>query len=307
MRNAFLRTLLELAEDDDSIVLLTGDLGFTVLEPFAERHPERFFNVGVAEQNMMGVATGLAACGFTPFVYSIATFASMRPYEFLRNGAVLHELPVRVIGVGGGLDYGTNGVTHHALEDIALMRAQPGLAVLAPCDAEQTRAAVLATAGVTGPVYLRLGKGGVPVPGLDGRFRLRRLELVGDGNDLAILTYGPIAAEAVEAASLLEKEGISATVAIAASLNPPPVDDLTELLGRVPLAVSLESHYLTGGLGSLAAEVLAESGLDCRLARMGIDSMPRGDSGSPRYLAERHGLTARHVAERALETLETRR
>lgn len=306
MRNAFLGTVLELAEADDSVVLLTGDLGFTVLEPFAERHPERFFNVGVAEQNMMGVATGLASCGFTPFVYSIATFASMRPYELLRDGAVLHELPVRVVGVGGGVDYGTNGVTHHALEDLALMRVQPGLAVLAPCDAEQTRAAVLALDGLPGPAYLRLGKGGVPVPGLEGRFRLGRLELVGDGADLAILTCGPVAAEAVEAARMLEDQGIGATVAVAASLSPPPLDDLEDVLGRVALAVSLESHYVTGGLGSLVAEVIAERGLGCRLVRLGIEEMPRGDSGSPRYLAERHGLTARHVVQAALETLERR-
>ena len=119
----------------ESIVLLTGDLGFTVVEPFAERFPVRFFNVGVAEQNMLGVATGLAEAGFVPFVYSIATFATLRSYEFVRNGPVLHHLPVRVVGVGGGLEYGMNGVTHYALEDIAIMRTQPGMTVLAPADA----------------------------------------------------------------------------------------------------------------------------------------------------------------------------
>src|SRR5256712_11111775 len=127
MRRAFVNTLVELAERDPRILLLTGDLGYVALEPFAERFPDRFFNVGVAEQNMVGLATGLAEAGFTPFVYSIATFASMRPYEFIRNGPVLHELPVRIVGMGGGLDYGPNGMTHYALEDVALMRAQPEL------------------------------------------------------------------------------------------------------------------------------------------------------------------------------------
>ncbi len=126
MRATFVRTLMELAEEDERIVLLTGDLGFTVVEPFAERFPGRFFNVGVAEQNMLGVATGLAEAGYVPFAYSIATFATLRSYEFVRNGPVLHRLPVRVVGVGGGLEYGMNGLTHYALEDIALMRAQPG-------------------------------------------------------------------------------------------------------------------------------------------------------------------------------------
>lgn len=306
MRNAFLQTLVEMADADDSVVLLTGDLGFTVLEPFAERHPDRFYNVGVAEQNMVGVATGLASCGFTPFVYSIATFASMRPYEFLRNGAVLHGLPVRVVGIGGGVDYGVNGITHHALEDIALMRVQPELAVLAPADAAQARAAVLATAELPGPAYLRLGKGGTAVPGLGGRFRLGHLELLGDGDDVAIVSYGASSTEAVEAADLLEREGLSATVAVAASLAPPPTSDLVELLERVPLAITLESHYVNGGVGSLVAETVAEHGLGCRVVRRAIREMPRGDSGSPRYLAGRHGLTARDVADEALRLLQSR-
>ena len=306
MRNAFVQTLVGLADTDQSTILLTGDLGFTVLEPFAERHPERFFNVGVAEQNMVGIATGLASCGFTPFTYSIATFASMRPYEFIRNGPVLHELPVRIVGVGGGVDYGTNGVTHHALEDIAIMRTQPGLAVVAPADAEQTHAAVLAVGALEGPAYLRLGKGGATVPGLDGRFRLGRLEAIGEGADLAIVTYGSVAAEAVEAARLLESEGLATTVAVAASLSPAPLEDLAELLARVPLALTLESHYLTGGVGSLVAEVVAGEGLDCRVVRGGIERMARGSAGGPRYLAERNGLSARHVADTALRALELR-
>src|SRR5688500_14281558 len=144
MRNAFLEELLDLADEDPSVVLLTGDLGFMVLEPFAERFPDRFYNVGVAEQNMVGVATGLAEAGYRPFVYSIATFATLRPYEFIRNGPALHNLPVRVVGVGGGFDYAHNGVTHHALEDLAVMRTQPRMTVIAPADAGQARCALRA-------------------------------------------------------------------------------------------------------------------------------------------------------------------
>src|SRR5437763_8683060 len=121
MRRAFINTLVELAESDPRILLLTGDLGYLALEPFSERFPDRFFNAGVAEQNMVGMATGLAEAGFTPYVYSISTFASMRPYEFIRNGPVLHRLPVRIVGIGEGVDYGHNGMTHYALEDIALL------------------------------------------------------------------------------------------------------------------------------------------------------------------------------------------
>ncbi|HEY4939313.1 MAG TPA: 1-deoxy-D-xylulose-5-phosphate synthase, partial [Actinomycetota bacterium] len=125
MRRAFVQELAEIAERDARILLITGDLGFSVVEPFADRHPDRFFNAGVAEQNMVGLATGLAESGFIPFVYSIATFAALRPYEFVRNGPVLHNLPVRIVGTGGAFDYGTAGPTHHALEDVGIMRMQP--------------------------------------------------------------------------------------------------------------------------------------------------------------------------------------
>src|SRR3954467_8573355 len=137
MRAQFAHALVELAERDPRVMLLTGDLGFTILEPFAGGFPDRFYNVGVAEQNMVGLATGLAEAGLVPYVYSIATFASMRPYEFIRNGPLLHDLPVRIVGIGESADYGHNGVTHYALEDIALMRAQPRMTVVAPADSAQ--------------------------------------------------------------------------------------------------------------------------------------------------------------------------
>jgi len=303
VRHAFVQALLQISERDESIVLLTGDLGYTVLEPFAERFPDRFFNVGVAEQNMMGLATGLALSGCKPYVYSIATFASMRPYEFLRNGPVLHELPVRLVGVGGGLDYGHNGATHHALEDIGLMRLQPGLAVVAPADPAQARNAVLATAEWPGPVYLRIGKDGDDIAGLGGRFELGRAQLLGSGTDVAIVTYGSITAEAIRAASLLEAAGVGTTIAVAASITPAPLDDLADLLDRVHLAVTLEAHYPSGGIGSLVCEMVAELGLRCRVVRAGVTTITRGTSGGRSYLYDKYRLSGDHVAETALAAL----
>src|SRR6185369_15526920 len=134
MRAAFVQTLTELASEDPRILLLTGDLGYLAVEPFVEKHPNRFINVGVAEQNMIGVATGLAEAGFIPFVYSIVPFAVLRPYEFIRNGPIQHQLPVRIVGVGGGLEYGHNGTSHHGLEDVAVLRPQPGMTVVCPAD-----------------------------------------------------------------------------------------------------------------------------------------------------------------------------
>ncbi len=303
MRAEFADELVKMAREDPRVVLLTGDLGFAVLEPFAEEFPDRFFNVGVAEQNMVGVATGLADAGYIPFAYSIATFASMRPYEFLRNGAALHELPVRLVGMGAGLDYGHNGVTHYALEDVGIMRVQPSVSVVAPADADQARVALRATAEHRGPVYFRLCKAGTPVPGLDGRFELGRAELIGDGDDLAIVALGNMARTAVEAAEELADAGVAATVAVVSSFNPSPESDLADLLGRVPLALTVEAHYLTGGVGSFVAEVIAEHGLSCQLIRRGVATMPRGLTGSPDYLYEQVGLSARQLAHVATETL----
>jgi transketolase len=303
MRSAFIAALVDAAEKDDRVVLLTGDLGFTVLEPFAERFPRRFFNAGVAEQNMVGVATGLAEAGYTPYVYSIATFASMRAYEFIRNGPVLHRLPVRVVGVGGGLDYGHNGMTHFALEDVGIMRTQPALTVVVPADPEQALNAVPIVQGLPGPAYLRLGKESEPVVGLNGRFELGRLELLGDGEDVALVALGPMAAPAVQAADLLRQRGIHATVAVVSTLNPSPVEDLAILLESVPLVVATEAHYVNGGVGSLVAEVIAERGIDCRLIRAGIREMPVGLTGSSAYMFDQLGLSPNRLADVAAQAL----
>ena len=296
MRSAFASGLLELAAVDERVMLLTGDLGFAVLEPFAERFPDRFVNMGVAEQNMVGVATGLAEAGYTPYVYSIATFASMRGYEFIRNGPILHGLPVRVVGVGGGMDYGHNGMTHYALEDAGIMRVQPGIAVVAPADPQQTRVALPAVQALPGPAYLRLGKESAPVAGLDGRFALGRAERIGEGRDVAIVALGGIAAQAVAAAELLAADGIETSVVVVSSLSPAPVDDLAELLAEVPLVLSAEAHYVNGAVGSLVAEVIAEQRLDCRLVRAGLRATPAGVTGSRPYLDERHGLSPGRLA-----------
>jgi transketolase len=303
MRNAFLDGLLDLAIQDDRVMFLTGDLGFTVVEPFRERFPDRFVNAGVSEQNMVGMATGLAEAGMRPFVYSIATFASLRPYEFIRNGPIVHNLPVRVVGVGGGVDYGHNGITHFALEDVAVMRVQPGMAVVAPASREQARAALMATADLPGPVYYRIGKGGAPNGTFDDTFELGRANVVGDGEDIAILSYGSLTAEAFGAAKLLEDQGLRTTVVVCASLSPAPVADLVEVLGRVPLAITAEAHYVNGGLGSLAAEVIAEHGLGCRLIRRGFETVPVGDTGHPEYILRRAGLDADGIARAALNAL----
>lgn len=305
MRKSFISTLVELAEQDDRVVLLTGDLGFGVVEAFQQRFPDRFFNVGVAEQNMIGVATGLAEAGFLPFAYSIATFATLRPYEFIRNGPALHRLPVRIVGVGGGVEYGLNGPTHYALEDLAIMRALPELTIVAPADNAQAASALRATFDMPGPIYFRLGKDDAPeLAPLGGRFELGRLDVLAEGGDAAIVTVGPLAAEALRAADDLAEAEIHVTVAAVASVSPAPVDDLVELLEQVPLVVTVENHRSSGGVGSLVAEVAAERASGTRVVRLGLDADTGGAVGSYRFLLETHGLTHDQIAARVAGELE---
>jgi transketolase len=306
MRKAFIHALAELADADPRVLLLTGDLGFMAVEPFAERHPDRFVNVGVAEQNMVGMATGLAEAGYVPFVYSIATFAALRSYEFIRNGPVLHDLPVRIVGVGPGLDYGPNGITHWALEDVAVLRPLPGLAVIAPADDPQTMSAVAATRDLAGPAYLRLARMGPAIAGLDGRFALGRAHVLGDGPDIALVALGNMASTAVAARELLAGSGVDARVVIVSCVRPAPTHDLVQALAGVPLAISVESHYIDGGVGSLTAEVVAENGLSTRLIRAGIRRSPAGETGSAEFLLERHGLSAEALAQTALDHIARR-
>jgi len=304
VRATFARILSELAEKDERIVLLTGDLGFTVLEPFRDRFPKRFFNVGVAEQNMVGVATGMAEAGMIPFCYSIGTFASLRPFEFLRNGPVLHNLPVRVIGLGAGFEYGTAGPTHYSLEDIGIMRTQPGLTVIAPADFEQAGAALHASWDLPGPVYYRIGKDEKAImPGLKGRFELGRAQTVRKGDDLLIFTCGPISVDVAEAADDLANNGIAATVVVLSSISPVPEHDIVDALSQHRVALTVETHSVTGGIGSQVAEVIADHGIGTRLVRLGVRTGSKGRSGSPAHMHARHGLDKAGIVEAARSLL----
>ncbi len=304
MRATFAKTLTEIARANRRVLLLTADLGYMALEPFSDAVPDQFLNVGVAEQNMVGIATGLAEGGFIPFLYSIAPFASLRPYEFIRNGPVLHRLPVRIVGVGAGYEYGPAGPTHHGIDDAAALRPQAGLTIVTPADHLQMRNALLDTWQHEGPVYYRIGKDEkTTVPGLNGRFRLGRAEIVREGRDLAFVVMGALAAEACAAADLLAEKGLSATVAVVSSFNPSPSDDLALIARSHSLLVSVEAQYVNGALGSLVAETIAEDGAGARLVRIGVRARPQGRSGSQAYYHRLHELGSAAIAERVLNVL----
>ncbi|SDI94222.1 transketolase subunit B [Frankineae bacterium MT45] len=305
MRTSFVQTLAEIAAADERTVLLTADLGFMALEPFSDRFPDRFFNVGVSEQNMIGLATGLAEAGYRPYCYSIAPFASLRPLEFIRNGAVLHHLPVRIVGVGGGFEYGAAGPTHHGIDDIGTLRVMNDLTLVAPADAAQTASVVRAIHTIPGPAYLRIGKDDKRrVEGLDGAFELGRAQVVREGHDVALITMGSIASEVEAAAILLAERGVHCTVVVVASLTPAPIGDLQRILGQHRLAMTVEAHSIVGGVGSLVSEIAAEAETSCRVVRRGVTGHSTGRTGSEAYYHSVHGIDRQAIVESVLTELK---
>ena len=305
MRAEALRALADLAGRDERVVFLTGDLGFGVVEPFFRQFPDRAFNAGVAEQNMVAMATGMAEAGLVPYVYSIATFATLRPFEFIRNGPVVHELPVRVIGVGGGMEYSNNGPTHFALEDVGALRTLPGLSIICPTSTVQTRAALEATVDHPGPIYFRLSKQDIAHPPAlpdawdgAGAHVLER----GDGS-VAVLALGAAAATLPAVTELLANEGVTPTTVAVSIVAPAPIDVLVPLAAEHQLVVTVEAHSLVGGLGSLLCEVVAEHGLGTRVTRCAVEQMPNGVVGSTAYLDRWAGIDAHSVAQRVLKSL----
>lgn len=259
MRTAFTQALERLAEMDPNIWLVTGDLGFSVLERFRDRFPERYINVGVAEQNMIGIAAGLAESGRCVFTYSIANFATLRCLEQIRNDVCYHNANVKVVAVGGGLSYGAQGYTHHGIEDLAILRALPEIKVVAPGDPIETDIAVRSLAAHRGPAYLRLGKATEPVVhATTQNLELDRVIPVREGTDVCLLAIGGMLAPAVAAATRLATAGLQVAVKSVPTLKPLDTAAIRDAARRYPVLITAEEHTVAGGLGSAVAEVLAE-------------------------------------------------
>ncbi len=259
MRAAFIQTLCECAEFDERIWLLTGDLGYSVLESFADHFPNRYLNVGVAEQNMTGVAAGLALSGKIVFTYSIANFPVMRCLEQIRNDVCYHNLNVKIVAVGGGLGYGTAGYTHHAIEDLAIMRAMPNMTAVAPGDPVETRLATKAIAKQQGPCYLRLGKVGEPlVYETEPKFKIGYAIKIKEGKDVTLISTGGMLKETIEASKNLENNEVSVAILSMHTLKPIDSQAILESLDTKFIA-TIEEHSAIGGLGSAIAEILAEN------------------------------------------------
>lgn len=304
MRNAFIRSVLELAKADRNIELVTGDLGFDVLKPFWEAVPDQFLNVGIAEQNMTSMAAGMAMEGKTVFTYSIGNFPTLRCLEQIRNDCAYHGANVKIICVGGGFVYGSLGMSHHATEDLAVMRSLPDVAVFAPADRVEAAAVAKAVAEYPGTCYIRLGRGGEPVARekIDG-FRIGEAIPVQEGTRVAIISTGDIYGEVAAAREILERSGTHPTIFTFPTVKPIDMQTVIACAQGHELIVTCEEHNIVGGLGTAVAEVLAEAPSRARLLRVGIPDSYCTTVGTQSHLREQYGLNGKQIAQRILKEL----
>ncbi len=303
MRNAFADAITRLAETDPRIVVLSGDIGNRLFDGFKQRFPERFFNCGVAEANMTGVAAGMAMCGLRPFTYTITPFATTRAMEQIRVDVCYHRVPVTIVGTGSGLSYASLGPTHHSCEDLAMLRALPEMTVLCPADAAEVRQAVAAVLAIDGPAYLRLGKKGEPAVHQEPpRFSIGKAILLRPGRDVCILGTGNMVAVAIDAAGILQAADVSAAVFSMHTVKPLETALLADVFQRFPLVAVVEEHSRLGGLGGSIAEWLATQRPPAgRLLSFGTPDAFLGELGSQQLARQRCGLTAEAIARQVLE------
>ncbi len=300
MRNAFLQTLLSAARQDSRIWLLVGDLGFSVVEPFQREFPDRFVNVGVAEQNLAGIAAGLALSGKTVFTYSIANFPTLRCLEQIRNDICYHNASVKIVAVGGGLAYGALGMTHHATEDLAIMRALPNMVVAAPGDPVEAGLVTQAAVTQSGPFYIRLGKAGEHVIHKSPpEFSVGQAIRVRDGLDITFITTGGMLESAMQAAGELAARGISIRVLSIPFVKPLDAAAIRQAARETRAILTIEEHSVSGGLGGATAEVLAECGSSARFARLGLPDAFCEPYGSQEYMRQQYALSPQGIVARA--------
>ncbi len=298
MRDAFVKALTELAEENPAVMLITGDLGFAVLADFAQRFPRQYLNIGVAEQNMIGVATGLALEGRVVFTYSIANFPTLRCLEQIRNDACYHEANVKIVSVGCGMSYGPLGISHHATEDIAIVRALPNITVISPGDRWEAGQATRAISSCSGPALLRLDKSAAVESFKPGEvFHLGKARRIREGHDITLIATGGILGEALAAADLLRSDSIHCRVLSMHTIKPIDTRELCAAAQETGGIVTIEEHSVEGGLGGAVAENLLEAGVIPRLFfRVGLRGGFTSIVGSQQYLRKVYSLDAASIA-----------
>jgi transketolase len=306
MRNAFADEITRLGREDSRVVLLTGDIGNKLFDKFKEHADARFLNCGVAEGNMMSVASGMALCGLRPVVYTITPFTTTRCFEQIRVDACYHQAPVIIVGTGSGLSYADLGPTHHSLEDLAILRTLPGMTVFAPCDEIELRLGLRAALKQDGPVYMRIGKKGEPIihKTSPSGFALGKPITVRDGKDVCLIAAGTIMPEVLKAADALGRAGVSARVESVHTVKPLDAARLSEIFKAFALVAVVEEHGLIGGLGGAIAEWRAtQRGELARMLAFGTSDEFMYEVGSQEYARRRFGLTADNITAQVLNAL----
>jgi transketolase len=306
MRNAFADELTKLGSEDARVVMLSGDIGNRLFDKFKDKHPSRFFNCGVAEANMMGVAAGLAMNGLRPVAYTITPFVTTRCLEQIRTDVCYHEAPVTIVAVGAGLAYSGLGPTHHACEDISFLRSIPNMVVICPGDAFEVRGALRAALQQDRPVYIRMGKKGEPVvhKGPLADFAIGKAITISEGSDVCLLSTGNMLPEATLAAHQLNENGISAEVVSFHTVKPLDEDCLRNAFAKFRLVATLEEHSLIGGFGAAVSEWLVDTETPHKkFLRFGTPDSFFKKSGEQEYAREVLGLTGHQIAEKILHAL----
>ncbi len=298
MRSAFGNALVEVGEKNSNIVVLDADLACsTQTQIFAKKFPERFFDSGIAEQDMVATAAGLAAVGKIPFISSFAMFVTGRTYDQIRNSVCYPEFNVKIIGTHGGITVGEDGASHQALEDVALMRNIPHMTVIVPADSRECEEVIKYAAVHDGPIYVRVARSNVPdVFGDDYRFDIHKALIVEKGTDASVFTNGEMLAEVLDAAEILKQEGISIEVVNVPVVKPLDMETVIESVKRTNTAFVVENHSVIGGLGSAICETLCGH-YPVKVYRIGIHD-EFGQSGEAGALLEHYGLTAENIAKR---------
>jgi transketolase len=303
MRDTVIKTLIDLGKKDKDIELITGDLGFGVLKPFWETLPDQFINAGIAEQNMTGVAAGLALEGKKVFTYSIGNFPTIRCLEQIRNDCAYHNSNVNIICVGGGYVYGSLGMSHHATEDIAILRSLPDVTVICPGDPKEAELATKAIANLDGTCYLRLGRGGEKIINKDlSEFTIGKAYKLRDvkpfDKKVAVFSTGGILEETTKACDMLEELGIAVEQYSFPTVKPIDKEVIEDCVNRFDNIFTVEEHNIVGGFGSAVAEVLSECDRTCKLHRIGIDDFYCIKVGNQAYLREQVGINAQGIVEK---------
>ena len=296
MRNETIEALTSYARINPDVMLLTADLGYSVLERFADALPSQYANVGVCEQAMVGIAAGLALSGKRVVLYSIANFPTLRCLEQIRNDVCYHNLPVTVVSVGGGVAYGAQGYTHHGLEDIGIMAALPRMAVTCPADPHEAERILPQLLDRRGPAYLRLGRSGEPnLHAPDQRVEFGKALWMRQGSDIALLATGPILGRTLKAAERLAVLGVSASVVSFPTIKPLDLETIRKAAMTHRAILTIEEHMIDGGFGTRVAEALIGNGVSTRFAKFGVTDEIRGQIGSQSWLLDRLGPIESHA------------